>query len=60
MTDNINLNTLFPFKRNYLDRNGQKYHYLDEGNGEPVVMVHAKALGQLGIEKRTPPLITCR
>ncbi len=40
MTDNINLNTLFPFKRNYLDRNGQKYHYLDEGNGEPVVMVH--------------------
>jgi pimeloyl-ACP methyl ester carboxylesterase len=36
----MNLDTLFPFKRNYLDRNGQNYHYLDEGTGEPVVMVH--------------------
>ena len=36
----MNLDTLFPFKRNYLERNGQKYHYLNEGTGEPVVMVH--------------------
>jgi len=36
----MNLESLFPFKRNYLDRNGQKYHYLNEGQGEPVVMVH--------------------
>ena len=36
----MNLDTLFPFKRNYLDRNGQQYHYLNEGTGEPVVMVH--------------------
>jgi len=36
----MNLDTLFPFKRNFLDRNGQKYHYLNEGTGEPVVMVH--------------------
>jgi len=36
----MNLDTLFPFKRNYLDRNGHKYHYLNEGTGEPVVMVH--------------------
>tara|TARA_R110001583_G_scaffold112917_3_gene263101 strand:+ start:39642 stop:40529 length:888 start_codon:yes stop_codon:yes gene_type:complete len=36
----MNLDTLFPFKRNFLDRNGQKYHYLNEGEGEPVVMVH--------------------
>ena len=36
----MNLDTLFPFKRNYLDRHGLKYHYLDEGAGEPVVMVH--------------------
>lgn len=40
MTDNIDFDTLFPFKRNYLDRNGQKYHYVDEGSGEAVVMVH--------------------
>jgi haloalkane dehalogenase len=36
----MNLDTLFPFKRNYLSRHGLKYHYLDEGTGEPVVMVH--------------------
>ncbi|MGB5445484.1 MAG: alpha/beta fold hydrolase [Psychromonas sp.] len=36
----MNLDTLFPFKRNYLDRNGQQYHYVNEGTGEPVVMVH--------------------
>lgn len=36
----MNLDTLFPFKRNYLDRNGLQYHYVNEGAGEPVVMVH--------------------
>jgi len=36
----MNLDNLFPFKRNFLDLNGQKYHYLNEGEGEPVVMVH--------------------
>lgn len=35
-----NLDTLFPFKRNFLDRNGHQYHYVNEGQGEPVVMVH--------------------
>lgn len=36
----MNLDTLFPFKRNFLKRNGAQYHYLNEGKGEPVVMVH--------------------
>jgi len=31
---------LYPFKSRYLDINGLKYHFLDEGRGEPVVMVH--------------------
>jgi len=31
---------LYPFQSNFLDRNGLKYHYLDEGSGDPVVMVH--------------------
>ncbi len=31
---------LYPFKSNFMDRNGLKYHYLDEGAGEPIVMVH--------------------
>ncbi|WP_281213471.1 alpha/beta fold hydrolase [Shewanella insulae] len=34
------LDSLFPFKRNYLDRNGHKLQYVNEGQGEPVVMVH--------------------
>lgn len=36
----MNLDSLFPFKRNFLDLNGQKYHYLNEGSGDPVVMLH--------------------
>ena len=32
--------SLSPFKCHYLKRNGQQYHYVNEGHGEPVVMVH--------------------
>jgi haloalkane dehalogenase len=31
---------LYPFTSHYLDMNGLKYHYVDEGSGEPIVMVH--------------------
>ncbi|MEE8348246.1 MAG: alpha/beta fold hydrolase [Acidobacteriota bacterium] len=31
---------LYDFQSHYLDLEGQQYHYLDEGQGEPVVMVH--------------------
>jgi pimeloyl-ACP methyl ester carboxylesterase len=34
------IKTLYPFKSNYLDINGNKYHYLDEGEGEAVLMLH--------------------
>ena len=30
----------YPFKSNFLDLNGLQYHYLDEGQGEPVIMLH--------------------
>lgn len=30
----------YPFKSHFLDLCGISYHYLDEGKGEPVVMVH--------------------
>jgi haloalkane dehalogenase len=30
----------YPFKSQFLDRNGIRYHYLDEGAGEPIVMLH--------------------
>lgn len=31
---------LYPYRSNYLDRNGLKYHYIDEGQGDPILMVH--------------------
>lgn len=32
--------TLYPFEGHYLHLNNLRYHYLDEGTGDPVVMVH--------------------
>src|SRR5215472_1488219 len=32
--------TLYPFADHYLHLHGFRYHYLDEGRGEPVVMLH--------------------
>ncbi len=34
------LDKLFSFQRNFLNRKGHQYHYVNEGQGEPVVMVH--------------------
>ncbi len=31
---------LYPFKSHFFDLNGLKYHYLDQGRGDPVVMIH--------------------
>jgi pimeloyl-ACP methyl ester carboxylesterase len=31
---------LYPFQSHFLDRNGLRYHYVDQGKGNPVVMVH--------------------
>ena len=31
---------LYPFTANYHTINGHRYHYLDEGHGEPLLMVH--------------------
>ncbi|HLW63747.1 MAG TPA: alpha/beta fold hydrolase [Gemmataceae bacterium] len=32
--------SLYPFASHFLDPGGLKLHYLDEGEGEPIVMVH--------------------
>ena len=34
------LQLLYPFTGHRLDLDGLRYHYLDEGSGDPVVMVH--------------------
>jgi len=31
---------LYPFQSHYLERNGLRYHFVDQGKGDPVVMVH--------------------
>ena len=31
---------LYPFAPHFLDRGGLRYHYVDEGEGEPIVFVH--------------------
>ncbi|MGR3179058.1 MAG: alpha/beta fold hydrolase [Candidatus Anammoxibacter sp.] len=39
MNDNTLKNT-YPFKSHYFDLDGLRYHYIDEGKGELVVMLH--------------------
>lgn len=34
------MNELYPFESCYLEINGFRLHYLDEGHGDPVVMLH--------------------
>ncbi len=36
----IDIKKYYPFTGHNLDLDGLRYHYLDEGSGEPVVMVH--------------------
>ncbi|MEJ2661011.1 MAG: alpha/beta fold hydrolase [Desulfobacteraceae bacterium] len=36
----VDFKSLYPFKSNYLTIGGLNYHYLDEGRGEPLLMVH--------------------
>ncbi len=43
MAKNIDLSDfrhLYPFSSHYLSVNGFQYHYVDEGEGEPVLMLH--------------------
>ncbi len=45
MKKNKEINTstfrhLYPFKSHYMGINGLNYHFLDEGHGDPVVMIH--------------------
>jgi cis-3-alkyl-4-acyloxetan-2-one decarboxylase len=38
--DMTGLHGLYPFSPHFLEINGLSYHYLDEGQGDPIVMVH--------------------
>jgi cis-3-alkyl-4-acyloxetan-2-one decarboxylase len=36
----VSYNHLYPFESNYIEIDGMRYHYLDEGHGEPLLMLH--------------------
>jgi pimeloyl-ACP methyl ester carboxylesterase len=38
--DLASLRRLFPFRPNYIDVDGARMHYVDEGTGPPIVMLH--------------------
>lgn len=40
MLDSLVMKNEYPFKSNFMQRGELKYHYLDEGTGDPVVMLH--------------------
>ncbi len=40
MPDDENWRTLYPFESHWLDLDSVRYHYLDEGQGEPLLLVH--------------------
>ncbi len=39
-TDISGFRHLYPFESNYIDLKGLQYHFLDQGSGDPVVMIH--------------------
>lgn len=40
MADNPDWRPLYPFTSHWLDLAGMRYHYLDEGHGAPLLLVH--------------------
>ena len=46
----------FPFKPNFKEINGFQMHYVDEGEGEPIVCVHGEPTWGYLYRKFIPPL----
>ena len=47
----------FPFKQNYITIEGVKLHYVDEGAGPPIVLVHGQPTWSYLYRKMIPPLV---
>lgn len=47
----------FPFKENYAEIDGVRLHYVDEGTGPPIVMVHGQPTWSYLYRKMIPPLV---
>jgi haloalkane dehalogenase len=46
----------YPFAPNYLEQDGLRMHYLDEGRGEPVLCLHGEPTWSFLYRKMIPPL----
>jgi haloalkane dehalogenase len=46
----------FPFEPRYLDQDGLRMHYLDEGTGDPVLCLHGEPTWSFLYRKMIPPL----
>jgi haloalkane dehalogenase len=46
----------FDFQPNYLDQDGLRMHYLDEGEGDPVLLLHGEPTWSFLYRKMIPPL----
>ncbi len=47
----------FPFAPHYVEINGARVHYIDEGAGEPVLMLHGEPSWSYLYRKMVPPLV---
>ena len=46
----------YPFKPNFVDINGLRVHYIDEGNGETILCLHGEPTWSYLYRKMIPPL----
>ena len=46
----------YPFAPNYLDQDGLRMHYVDEGSGDPVLLLHGEPTWSFLYRKAIPPL----
>ena len=47
----------YPFKSNYEEIDGVRLHYVDEGSGPPILMVHGQPTWSYLYRKMIPPLV---
>ena len=47
----------YPFKENYQEADGVRLHYVDEGEGPPILMVHGQPTWSYLYRKMIPPLV---
>ncbi len=57
MTKNITSRTVIAFEGNYMEIDGIRLHYLDEGSGPPILMVHGQPTWSYLYRKMIPPLV---